>query len=116
MQRIGQLLQEIMKITRGQAIEQIVNLMQCAYYIPMCSFGNGGAGFGWINPNTDVSNFLKLAHDVENYDFNVIPMNEIAEDFEENGINPKGYEVCVEFKEKEDGNPYTEQYLLWGLD
>ena len=116
MQRIGQLLQEIMKITRGQAIEQIVNLMQCAYYIPMCSFGNGGAGFGWISPNTDVSEFLRLAHDVDNYDFNVIPMDEIAEDFKENGINPKGYEVCVEFKEKEDGNPYTEQYLLWGLD
>lgn len=105
-----------MRLTRGQAIEQIVNLMQSAYYIPMCSFGNGGAGFGWISPNMDAANFLMFAHDVENYDFTVIPMNEIAEDFKENGINTDEYEVCVEFKEKTDGNPYTEQYLLWGLD
>ena len=105
-----------MNITRNQAIAKIINLMENGCSIPICSIGDGGAGYCLISPLIDINNFLRLCYDTDDYDFNVIPMDDIAEDFKRNGINPNDYDICVELKEKIDGNPYREQYLLWDID
>lgn len=105
------------KITRGQAIEQIINLIQNGYYIPMCSGEDDcWSGFSWVSPDVDVANYLIFANDFDNYDFKVVPKNEIIEDFTLNGVHLEDYDICVEFIEKTEENPYKEQYLLWNVD
>ncbi len=104
------------KLTRAQAIETIINLLQNGYYIPMCTADDEQSGFGWISPTVDIANYLRFANDLDNFSFRVVPMKEAIEDFKLNGIHPEDYDVCVEFKENTEGNPYKEQYLLWAFE
>lgn len=104
------------KLTRTQAIETIINLLQNGYYIPTCTANDDHSGFGWVCPSVDIANYLKSANDLDSFTFKVVPMNEIAKDFNLNGIHPENYDVCVEFKENTEENPYWEQYLLWTFD
>ena len=100
-----------MNITRDEAIAQLLKLLYKGYSIPMCSLGNGGTGFCWADSDKAIDVFVNLCK----YSFNIIPMYAIADDFEDNGIEPYEYEACVEFKENAKENPYRVQYLLWGF-
>lgn len=114
-----------MEITRNQAINHILNSWGVGFSVPMRSIGNGGAGFYWFAPyligNGGVEyivNFKKRCNGTDNYDFKIIPMDEVAPYFEYDviGLPLKHFYACVEFKEKNAINPYREQYLLWGLN
>lgn len=102
------------EITRGQAIEKIIDLMIDGHSIPMCSIEKGGSSISWVNSeDMNLANFLNSLHKADN--FAVVPMDEIAKDFEYDGIKLENYDVCVEFKTNMEENAYTEQYLLWGF-
>ena len=103
------------KITRGQAIEKIIDLLIHKSSIPMCSIEeNNGSVISWIDSeDINLANFLTSLYEAEKYD--VVPIDEIAEDFEYSGIQLEDYDVCVEFKNNDEENPYREQYLLWGF-
>lgn len=100
-------------ITRDEAINKIINLQNNGCTIPMTSLGNGGAGFDWIG-STNVSPEALVAElkDTDNYNFRVVPVADIAEDFYGN-VHFENYDVCVEFASTSGDNPYREQYLLW---
>ena len=100
-------------ITREQAINIIINLIEGGYSIPTASIGNGGAGFCWIYSNVSLQNLVAELKDTDNYNFRVVPESEIAEDFE-HSVNLGDYDVCIELTNTHGDNPYREQYLLWG--
>lgn len=103
------------KITRGQAIERIIDLMIKGHSIPMCSIENSSIEFSFIDSeDINLAIFLNSLHNANKFD--VVPMEEIAEDFEFNGIHSENFDVCVEFEDNSEENTYKEQYLLWGLD
>lgn len=108
-------MESYLNITRGQAIEKIIDLLIHKSSIPMCSIEeNNGSVISWIDPeDINLANFLTALYDAEEYD--VVPIDEIAEDFEYSGIHLEDYDVCVEFKSNTKKNPYREQYLLWGF-
>ena len=98
-------------MTREEAINIIINLIQNGYSIPTTSLGNGGAGFGWIDSNVNLDALVAEFKDTDNYNFRIVPESEIAEDFE-GSVSLDDYDVCVEFSADGD-SPYCEQYLLW---
>lgn len=98
-------------MTREEAINTIINLIEGGYSIPQVSLGNGGAGFGWIDSNVSFEALVAELKDTDNYNFRVVPESEIAEDFE-GSVSLDDYDVCVEFSADGD-SPYCEQYLLW---
>lgn len=100
-------------ITREEAINTIINLIEDECTIPMVSLGNGGAGFCWVDSNVSLEDLVAELKDTDNYNFRVVPEAEIAEDFE-GSVNLDDYDVCVEFASTDGDNPYREQYLLWG--
>lgn len=108
-------MESYLDITRGQAIEKIIDLLIHKSSIPMCSIEEkNGSVISWIDPeDINLANFLTALYDAEEYD--VVPIDEIAEDFEYSGIHLEDYDVCVEFKNNDGENPYKEQYLLWGF-
>jgi hypothetical protein len=99
-------------MTREEAINTIINLIEGGYSIPQVSLGNGGAGFGWIDSNVSFEALVAELKDTDNYNFRVVPESEIAEDFADN-VDLDDYDVCIEFSADGD-SPYCEQYLLWG--
>ena len=98
-------------MTREEAINTIINLIEDECTIPMVSLGNGGAGFGWIDSNVNLDALVAEFKDTDNYNFRIVPESEIAEDFE-GSVSLDDYDVCVEFSADGD-SPYCEQYLLW---
>ena len=92
-------------MTREEAINTIINLIEDECTIPMVSLGNGGAGFCWVDSNTGIEDFI-------NYNFRVVPESEMAEDFADH-VDLEYFDVCVEFSSTYGDNPYREQYLLW---
>lgn len=100
------------KITKAQAITVIKNILTEGCSIPMASLGNGGAGFGYVQPNTD-GNYDELVSWLNGMGgFRIVPSSDISEEFSD--INLDEYDVCVEFINN-DGD-YSEQYLLWDVD
>ena len=99
-------------ITREEAINKINNLIQRGYCVPMASLGNGGAGFGFIDSNTDMEALNTEFKDTDLYDFRVVPESEIADDLDAS-VCLDNYDVCVEFASIQGDNAYREQYLLW---
>ena len=107
-------MESYLDITRGQAIEKIIDLLIHKSSIPVCSIENDGSVISWVNSeDMNLANFLTSLYDAENYD--VVPIDEIADDFEYNGIHLEDYDVCVQFKSNTKEKPYKEQYLLWGF-
>ena len=96
------------KMTREEAINTIINLIEAGYTIPMVSLGNGGAGFCWVDSTTGIEDFKSMV----NINFRVVPESEMAEDFTDHA-DLEEYDMCVEFSETHEENPYREQYLLW---
>lgn len=101
------------EMTREQAINTIISLLQDGCSIPTASIGNGGAGFFWIYSVVSLQNLVTELKDTDNYNFRVVPESEIAEDFE-NSVNLDDYDVCIELTSTHGDNPYREQYLIWG--
>jgi len=99
-------------MTREEAINTIINLIEDECTIPMVSLGNGGAGFCWVDSNVSLEALNAELNDTGNYNFRVVPESEVAEDFE-GSVSLDDYDVCVEFSSTDGDNPYCEQYLLW---
>lgn len=101
------------KITKDQAITIIRNILREGCSIPQASLGNGGAGFGYVEPDATDNNYDDLVSWLKGMkSFRTVPTSEISEEFSD--INLDEYDVCVEFTNN-DGD-YSEQYLLWDLD
>lgn len=99
-------------ITREEAINTIIDRIWWGSFVPMVSLGNGGAGFGWIDKNVSAAAFKAKFDDTDNYNFRVVPLSDIADDFIGN-VCLVDYYVCVEFSYKYGDNPYRAQFLLW---
>ena len=95
-------------MTREEAINTIISLIEGGYTIPMASLGNGGAGFCWVDSTTGITDFESTV----NYNFRVVPESEMAEDFADHAYL-EYFDVCVEFASTDGDNPYREQYLIW---
>lgn len=101
------------KITKDQAITIIKNILIEGCSIPMASLGNGGAGFGYVQPDAGYNDYDELISDLKGMkSFRVVPVSEISEEFSDMDLDE--YDVCVEFTNN-DGD-YSEQYLLWDID
>ena len=97
-------------LTRCEAIQVMANILAMGNSIPFCSDGQGGIGFGMLDPDyqiEEVSEFWRK----NDYDFRVVPASEISEEFKGN-VDLDDYDVCVEFAY--DG--YRDQFLLWDID
>lgn len=99
-------------MTREEAIKTIINHIQYGYCLPMTLLGNGGAGLDWIDSNVNLEALYAKLKDTNKFNFRVVPVSEIAEDFKDY-INLDNYDVCVEFASTIGDNPYREQFLLW---
>lgn len=100
------------KITKAQAITVIKNILNESCSIAMASLGNGGAGFGFVQPNAD-NNYEELVTWLKDADgFHIVPSYEISDEFCD--VNLGEYDVCVEFTYSDRG--YSEQYLLWDIN
>ena len=107
-------MESYLDITRGQAIEKIIDLLIHKSSIPMCSIEDGDSAISWIGQeDINLANFLNSLYEAENYD--VVPIDEISDEFECNGIYLEDYDVCVEFTGSTKENPNKVQYLLWGF-
>ena len=95
-------------ITREEAINIIISLIEGECTIQMVSLGNGGAGFCWVDSTTGITDFISTV----NYNFRVVPESEMAEDFADHACL-EDFDVCVEFASTDGDNPYREQYLIW---
>lgn len=100
------------KISRDQAITIIRNILTEGCSIPMASLGNGGAGFGYVDPDVVGNNYDTLVSWLKGMSFSIDPTSEISEEFSD--MNLDDYDVCVEFTNSDRG--YSEQYLLWDID
>ena len=100
------------KITKGQAINIMINILREGCAIPMASIGNGGCGFSNAGPILMVIDILWYVSKIKDWSFRIVPISEISEEF--SGRDLSYYDVCVEFTNS-DGD-YSEQYLLWDLD
>ena len=102
------------KITKDQAITIIRNILREGCFIPQASLGNGGAGFGYVDPDVVGNNYDTLVSWLKGMSFCVVPTSEISEEFSD--MNLDEYDVCVEFSSMDGSNPGREQYLLWDID
>ena len=100
------------KITKAQAITVIKNILIEGCSIPMASLGNGGAGFGYVDPDVVESSYDELVSWLRGMSFSIVPTSEISEEFSDMDLDE--YDVCVEFTISDRG--YSEQYLLWDID
>lgn len=101
------------KITKDQAITIIKNILIEGCSIPMASLGNGGAGFGYVQPDAGYNDYDELISYLKGMkSFRVVPVSEISEEFSDMDLDE--YDVCVEFTNN-DGD-YSEQYLLWDIN
>ena len=102
------------KITKAQAITVIKNILNVGSCIPMASLGNGGAGFGYFDPDiVEYSyGYDELVSWLRGMSFSIVPTSEISDEFSD--MNLDDYDVCVEFTNSDIG--YSEQYLLWDID
>ena len=99
-------------ITREQAINTIISILHDGCSIPMASFGNGGAGFSYVEPNAN-NNYEEVVSWLKGMDaFRIVPTTEFSDEFSD--MNLDEYDVCVEFTNNNDD--YSEQYLLWDID
>ena len=78
----------------------------------MASIGNGGAGFGYVNPDVIEDFYNPLVSWLKSMSFCIVPTSEISDEFSDMTLDE--YDVCVEFTNN-DGD-YSEQYLLWDID
>lgn len=97
------------KISKDQAITIIINILREGCVIPQASLGNGGAGFGYVDPKNIYDESLSWLRGMS---FSIVPISEISEEFSD--MNLDDYDVCVEFTNSDIG--YSEQYLLWDID
>ena len=100
------------KITKAQAITVIKNILNVGSCIPMASLGNGGAGFGYVDPDVVENSYDEPVSWLRGMSFSIVPTSEISEEFSD--MNLDDYDVCVEFTNSDRG--YSEQYLLWDID
>lgn len=100
------------KITKDQAINIISNILREGCAIPQVTDGNGGAGFGYVDPDVVENSYDELVSWLRGMSFSIVPTSEISEDFSD--MNLDDYDVCVEFTNSDIG--YSEQYLLWDID
>ena len=100
------------KISKDQAITIIINILREGCVIPQAALGNGGAGFGYVEPDVAENSYDELVSWLRGMSFSVVPTSEISEEFSD--MNLDDYEVCVEFTNSDRG--YSEQYLLWDID
>lgn len=102
------------KISKDQAITTIINILREGCAIPQASLGNGGAGFGYVDPDgVEYSyGYDELVSWLRGMSFSIVPTSEISEEFSD--MNLDDYDVCVEFTNSDRG--YSEQYLLWDID
>ena len=95
-------------MTREEAINTIIKLIEDSFTIPKVSLDNDGAGFCWVDSTTGITDLKSTV----NYNFRVVPESEIAEDFAHHAYL-EDFDVCVEFASTDSDNPYREQYLIW---
>lgn len=98
-----------MNLTKSEAIEVMANLLAKGNSIPCTSDGQGGVGFGMLDPDypiEEVSVWLKYG-----FDYRVVPVSEISEEFKGN-VDLNDYDVCVEFAK----GSCRDQFLLWDID
>ena len=100
------------KISKDQAITIIINILREGCVIPQASLGNGGAGFGYVDPVVVENSYDVLESWLRGMAFSIVPTSEISEEFSD--MNLDDYDVCVEFTYSDIG--YAEQYLLWDID
>ena len=97
-------------LTRYEAIQVMAILLEEGNSIPFSSVGQGGIGFGMLDPDypiEDVSKFwLKYG-----FYYRVVPVSEISEEFKGN-VDFDDYDVCVEFEK----GSCRDQFLLWDTD
>ena len=101
-----------MKITKDQVIKIISNILREGCVIPQASLGNGGAGFGYVDPDLVENSYDELVSWLRGMSFSIDTTSEISEEFSD--MNLDDYDVCVEFTNCDIG--YSEQYLLWDID
>ena len=101
------------KISKDQAINIISNILREGYLIPHASLGNGGAGFGYVDPDLVENSYGYdlLVSWLRGMAFSIDSTSEISEEFSD--MNLDDYDVCVEFTNSDRG--YSEQYLLWDI-
>ena len=100
------------KISKDQAITIIINILRVGCCIPQASLGNGGTGFGYVDPDVVENSYDELVSWLRGMTFSIVPTSEICEEFSD--MNLDDYDVCVEFTNSDRG--YSEQYLLWYID
>ena len=102
------------KISKDQAITIIINILREGCVIPQASLGNGGAGFGYVDPDVVENSYGydELVSWLRGMSFSIVPTSEISEEFSD--INLDDYDVCIEFTNSD--RDYSEQYLLWDID
>lgn len=99
-----------LNLTKSEAIEVMSNILGMGNSIPFTSDGQGGAGFGMLDPEFSIKEASE--HWLKNdFDFRVVPDSEISEEFKGN-VDLDDYDVCVEFAK--DG--CWDQFLLWDID
>ena len=97
-------------ITKDQAITIIKNILIEGCSIPQASLGNGGAGFGYVNPDAPDNNYDDIVSWLKGMkSFRIVPTSEISEQFSD--INLDEYDVCVQFTNHAGDS--SEQYLFW---
>ena len=97
-------------LTRCEAIQVMANLLAMGNSIPFSSDGQGGIGFGMLDPDypiEEVSEFWRKY----GFDYRVVPVSEISEEFKGN-VDLNDYDVCVEFEK----GSCKDQFLLWDID
>ena len=100
------------KISKDQAITIIINILREGCVIPQASLGNGGAGFGNVDPDIVENSYDELVSWFRGMSFSTVLTSEISEEFSD--MNLDDYDVCVEFTNSDRG--YSVQYLLWDID
>ena len=97
-------------LTRCEAIQVMANILAMGNNIPFSSDGQGGIGFGMLDPDypiEEVSEFWQKY----GFDYRVVPASEISEEFQGN-VDLDDYDVCVEFAK----GSCKDQFLLWDID
>lgn len=94
----------------SEAIEVMSNILRMGNSIPFSSDGQGGTGFGMMDPDfpiEEVSEFWQKY----GFDFRVVPASEISDEFKGN-VDFDDYDVCVEFSKDNS----RDQFLLWDIN
>ena len=97
-------------LTMSEAIEVMANTLAMGNSIPCTSDGQGGTGFGMLDPDFSIKEaaalWLKYG-----FDYRVVPASEISDEFKGN-VDFDDYDVCVEFEYKGT----RAQFLLWDIN